>query len=62
MNGQTEHENQCPKCGSENIEYGSIEPAEGAIYYPATCADCLDTFKEWYNLEFTESVSDDYKD
>jgi predicted nucleic-acid-binding Zn-ribbon protein len=31
---------QCPKCGSENLEYGSFEVDADCICYPWTCEKC----------------------
>ena len=49
----------CPKCLNNNIEYGMMEPDGEHVYYEATCNDCGCTFKEWYFLEFEESISDE---
>lgn len=46
----------CPKCGSELLRYGVLEPMGDSIYYPCECIDCGCKFKEWYNLEFNETV------
>jgi predicted nucleic-acid-binding Zn-ribbon protein len=54
-------ERNCPKCGSDNIDYGSIvdvTPSILAVYYPVECLDCGYTGKEYYNLHFTEYVDD----
>lgn len=49
---------QCPKCDSENLEYGAIMQYGESIYYPFTCNDCGCEGKEFYSLEFDEIVSD----
>ena len=41
---------RCPKCNSENLDYGDVIPESGAIYYPWECGRCKSTGKEWYNL------------
>ena len=47
-------ENVCPICGSNNIEYGSMELGVfgDELYYPAECKDCKATFEEYYKLTF----------
>lgn len=43
----------CPLCGSENLDYGVLQPDDDCIYYPCTCDDCGATFKEYYSLDFS---------
>lgn len=45
-------ENECPKCGSENLEYG-VSEVDYELSYPVECKDCGFTGKEWYNLKFS---------
>mgnify|MGYP006278431849 CR=1 FL=1 len=44
---------KCPKCESENLEYGVLEPTDMSVYYPVTCKDCGFTGREWYDLNFS---------
>ncbi|GFH41418.1 hypothetical protein [Pseudolactococcus insecticola] len=49
---------KCPACGSENVEYGSIEfNGEGATY-EVSCEDCNINFMEWYDLVFAGNEID----
>ena len=43
----------CPKCGSEDINYGSSETSGESIYYEGDCNDCGSDFHEWYDLKFS---------
>ncbi len=49
----------CPKCGSEDLDYGVIEVQDDMVYYPFTCSECGAEGKEWYDLDFIESTIDD---
>jgi len=46
----------CPECGNIDITYGSVEPEDDCICYPAECAKGH-SFNEWYEMTFIESVS-----
>lgn len=52
----------CPFCGSENVDYdhkkGFIEDGDGG-YYIMICLDCKKTSKEYYNLQFIDTVGDE---
>ena len=50
---------ECPVCGSEHITYGAVEFADEALYYPLVCDECGAESKEWYNLAFVVTVSDE---
>jgi len=50
---------KCPKCGSENLEYDSIELESCCAYYPLECKDCGFIGREWYELEFSGFTDDD---
>lgn len=57
MEHSSECRGKCPKCGSENLEYGSLELEDGdVIYYSFTCPDCKTTGKEWYSIEYTDTT------
>ena len=42
---------KCPKCGSEDLDYGVLEPEGQDIFYPVTCK-CGFKGKEYYKLTF----------
>ena len=46
----------CPKCYSENVEYydGFIE--DDYYCYKAECKYCKTKFREWYSLNYVESI------
>lgn len=46
----------CPKCGSEEVEYGDFTFEGTACFYEVVCAECELDFREWYELDFIESV------
>lgn len=50
---------QCPKCGSENLKYGTWDLEGESGYYQFTCDDCGTNGKEWYYLEYEESTIDE---
>ena len=57
MNGKAkECKGECIHCGSEDIEYGSIIPAESGIYYPIVCNNCEGSSKEYYTLTYDETI------
>lgn len=48
------NEDKCPKCNSNNIEFGVMElTGTGNICYPVECKDCGFYGKQWYDLTFT---------
>lgn len=47
---------KCPKCDSEDIDYG-ISLLEGdSMGYSVQCNECKTKFIEWYTLEYAESI------
>lgn len=48
----------CPKCGEMNLIYGSTEFEGESVSFEFDCPDCRAKGKEWYFLEYTESVID----
>lgn len=54
----TYKQGQCPYCESYDIDYGSLEVVDECVYYPAICCDCGEDFKEWYTLNYSESIGD----
>ena len=52
-------QNTCPKCGSNEITYGSSELLDDSIGYEFTCDSCGCEGIEWYDLVFAYSVSND---
>ena len=49
-------EGVCSICKSMNLEYGSVEPETGCLYYPMECKNCGATGKAFYNVEFTDII------
>jgi len=47
-------EGECPRCGSENLEYGAMERQDGMVFWPVTCNDCGAELREWWSLEFDD--------
>jgi hypothetical protein len=47
---------KCPKCGSENVEYGTSLLEGDSLGYKMTCKDCNCEAIEWYNLSYSETV------
>ena len=43
----------CPNCGSDDLEYGAIEPEGEGIFYPYTCQGCGFDGDEYYDVSFT---------
>jgi len=43
----------CPYCGSEDINFQGPDVQDGMIYYDGDCGYCNNSFKEWYNVEFS---------
>ena len=54
----TEIIGHCPFCGSDNVEYGAIEVDEAGlqIFYPMVCNVCLRLSREYYDIEYRETV------
>ena len=48
----------CPKCGSENIEYGDTNISGDCLGYEFECQDCGCQATEWYDLTYVETVED----
>lgn len=42
----------CPKCGGYNLDYQTIQYADGMCYYPYKCEGCGQEGEEWYHMEF----------
>ena len=49
---------RCAKCGSENIEYGSMKVDGEELWYKYECEDCGDCGNEYYTLKYDCSISD----
>ena len=49
---------RCSKCNSEDLDYEAVE-INGEmlyLYYPFTCESCGAEGKEYYCLEYTETI------
>ena len=52
-NNQIFHcETQCPNCGSENINYYSMDIQDEGGFYPVHCQDCGALFEEWFEIKY----------
>lgn len=49
----------CPKCGSDNLEYGNTELEGNYLGYEFECRQCGCEGTEWYKLVYEETVTDD---
>jgi predicted nucleic-acid-binding Zn-ribbon protein len=47
---------KCPKCGSENLEWGNTEIDGEGLGYEFECNDCGCQGTEWYNLTYVETI------
>lgn len=47
------------RCGSEDLEYGSMKIQDEMVFYPFTCNECGADGKEWYHLEYNETTTDE---
>jgi len=43
---------KCPMCGTENLEYGSIDIEDNLMGYPWQCKTCGAKGTEWYTTQF----------
>lgn len=42
----------CPRCGNEDLEYGSIKLEDNMCYFPYECKSCGLEGEEWYSMQF----------
>ena len=58
------HEGVCGKCGSEDIEYGTMIPEGEGLYYESQCNDCGAFMHEWYEMKYegTDVMLEDDED
>jgi len=55
MDNTMHEQGVCPKCGGENLSYGTFTTeSDQMLYYNWTCDDCEAKGKEWYSFEFVE--------
>ena len=50
--------NHCPKCGSENINSGTIEADGSSAWSNVTCEDCNAVWKDIYKLTDIEIIGE----
>ena len=48
--------NQCPKCGSENIEGEGVVISPGAAEQECSCSDCGAEWVDYYTYAKTETI------
>lgn len=53
----TENAGTCAVCNSENIDYSNSEIDNGQMVYDYTCLDCKNSGKEYYALEYIETIA-----
>ena len=46
----------CANCGSEHINYEDSELHDDMMAYNYTCQSCEETGKEWFKLEYIETI------
>ena len=51
-------EGHCPKCDSQNINYGCLDVSDSLVYYPIECNDCGHEDEEYYSLTFVGHSTD----
>lgn len=51
----------CPKCGSEYLEYSAVIMEDEHAVYPFKCEDCGCEGKEWYLLQYIETTTSERK-
>lgn len=56
MNTVKECENHCPKCDSDIVDWGDIEPYDGGIYQNCVCKECDCVFREYFTYINTEII------
>ena len=44
--------NHCPRCGSDDLDYGCLEVLDDCVEYPWTCGNCGCEGYEYANLVF----------
>lgn len=49
----------CPKCSSDNLEYGNTELDGTYLGYEFECRQCGCEGIEWYKLVYEETTTDD---
>ena len=47
---------KCPKCESENLEWGNTEIDGQSLGYEFECNDCGCQGTEWYDLVYVETT------
>ena len=48
---------KCPKCNSGNVKYGNVIEVDESVYYPLKCQACGAEAREYYFLEYSETVA-----
>jgi len=48
----------CPKCGSENLKYDTLDVSNSSLSYPMTCLDCSFRGNECYEKIFIGFLDD----
>lgn len=49
----------CPKCGSEELDYGCLNVQDAMVYYSFSCPVCRLEAREWYDLSYASTTITD---
>lgn len=52
------NENECPRCGSTDLDYGVMEVQDEQVFYPYECNACGATGNKWFALKYVETTLD----
>jgi len=51
-------EETCPKCNSDNLEYGSVEPVDEEMSQKVYCTNCDHNFTIWSKVAWVYEVEE----
>ena len=51
-----QEQGKCPKCGSDDVDYGDSNIDGETISYELTCNKCGCQAEEYYNLNYSETI------
>jgi DNA-directed RNA polymerase subunit M/transcription elongation factor TFIIS len=63
-NNRQVEQGTCPKCGSNEINYGVVHASSDGtqVYWDWTCPDCDAEGEEWYDINFIRHSLYTYKE